>query len=233
MRRRPRLAEVYTTLIASRAGEPRLVDAVASIASQSMSCAVVVIITDADDEMDGHLQRRCREVHHGVTVVMQSGRGMIRALNTGLSMVQTPYVAFLDADDIWRPLKQQLQIEMMEADRTLDATTCLAVNVWDVGSAAPRESAPTPAAMFTATTFRTTTFARFGGIDESASHYTWLYRWWGKARANGIRTKTLGYQGIERRIHGGNSWMQDGQTAHRDLLAELRRHLREKEVTKA
>ena len=112
----------------------------------------------------------------------------------------------------------------------IDAVTCLAVNEWPTTSGW-RQSAPAPSAMFTCTTFRRETFARYGLPDGTASHFTWLYRWWADARGNGIAVQSIPYLGLRRRIHGGNTWVVDNAEAHRDLMFELRRIIGRKETS--
>ena len=211
---------MYSTVIAAVAGEPLILEALSSVQDQTLPPRTVHVVID--EQSDGvrqwttAMQERC----HGVRVHTQPGRGMSSALAFGISQVTTPYVAFLDADDIWLPRKQELQVDLLRTSSGIDAVTCLAQNVdAQRGMSGPLRNST----MFTATTFRTDAFARFGLPDPQASHYVWLYRWWSAAKAADISIDTIEYVGLHRRIHGGNSWITGQQQAHRDLMAELRR----------
>jgi glycosyltransferase involved in cell wall biosynthesis len=147
---------------------------------------------------------------------------MITALNHGLAQVATPFVAFMDSDDLWMPEKQERQVSLLQSDPSLDVVTCVATNVREESDGSLVELRSAPSSMFTASTFRLTTFERFGTIDTESTHFTWLYRWWSAAKLGGISTGHIDYVGLNRRLHGGNSWAEKGAIAHRELLAELR-----------
>lgn len=46
-------------------------------------------------------------------LICQQNFGAAAARNTGMSRAETPYIAFLDADDIWLPNKLQRQLEVL------------------------------------------------------------------------------------------------------------------------
>lgn len=50
-----------------------------------------------------------------VTVVSQANRGVSGARNTGIAMSQAPYIALLDQDDVWQPVKLSRQLSLLEA----------------------------------------------------------------------------------------------------------------------
>ena len=211
---------MYSTVIAAVAGEPLIHEALSSVMGQNLPPRSVHVVIDPGADAGRDWTIRMKEICPGVQVHVQPETGMAAAVAFGISQVDTPYVSFLDCDDLWLPRKQELQINMLRESSDTDAVTCLAQNV-DPGrgvSGRPRRST-----MFTATTFRTDAFSRFGMPDPEASHYVWLYRWWSVAMSAGISTDTIEYLGLHRRIHGGNSWITGRERAHRDLMAELRR----------
>jgi glycosyltransferase involved in cell wall biosynthesis len=216
---------VYTTLIAAKAIEPILAETLASVAAQTMPPERVMVIVEAHVGVDetglGEMRRACPNVE----IHRNPGEGQVPALAWGITQASTPYVAFLDADDLWRPDKQRLQVSMLEADGAVDAVTCLARNFRDPEEGEREFSDARRSMMFTSTTFRTSTFDRFGLPDPAATHFGWLYRWWGAALAAGISTQGVDYVGLDRRLHPGNSWTVNRQEAHRVLFAEVRRHV--------
>lgn len=58
-----------------------------------------------------------------------ANRGMSATRNLGLSHARGAFVAFIDADDRWRPGKLREQLSILEADPALGAV-CGAVNYW-------------------------------------------------------------------------------------------------------
>ncbi len=213
---------MYTTVIASLVGEPMLAEAVASIASQSLPSERVLVVCDAGPPLPAGWTDAIRLIHPAVEFHRNDEHGMVPAINLGIELTTTQYVAFLDADDLWQPRKQERQLALLAQRPEVDAATCMAMNfrIDDGGRRAFQVAAP--ANMFTCTTFRRDVFRRFGGLDPACTHFTWLYRWWGDARQRGIRTESVDYVGLHRRLHEANSWSIHRETAHRDLLGELR-----------
>lgn len=211
---------MYSTVISALAGEPLIFEALTSVEGQTRPPEVVYVVVDGGSGPDPGWISTIRSFHPLAKVVHSPGSGQASALAHGISLVDTPYVAFLDCDDIWLPRKQEFQIEHLHKSRDVDAVTCLAQNVDPGGGRCGR---PLRAMMFTAATFRTSVFVRFGMPDVEASHYAWLYRWWSSAISAGINTTTIDYLGLHRRIHGKNSWITGQQQAKNDLMAELRR----------
>jgi len=92
---------------------PFLRDAVDSILSQTFTDYEFIIVNDGstDDSqsyLDGLTDPR-------ITVIHQSNQGTAAASNAGLKLCTREYVARMDADDISRPYRLQLQHDFMQA----------------------------------------------------------------------------------------------------------------------
>jgi len=211
-------------VIATRAQAPFLTQALASIAQQSLRADHVFVVCDVNDEPGAPWLADLKLSLPGVHVVQSSGTGMISAMNFGIGLSSSSYIAFLDSDDLWLPNKQAEQIRMLREDPELDAATGLAANFRMTAVGTPIVQPAHASVMFTSTTFRSDVFERFGQLDPDSTHFTWLYRWWGEARRSGIRTACSPYVGTHRRLHADNSWRVRGPQAHRELLSEVRRH---------
>lgn len=114
--------------------------AVASVAAQALRPAEILLVDDASG--DGTLQRLqelARSYSPGWVKVFSMPRnsGPSGARNRGWEAASQPWVAFLDADDTWHPLKLKLQMEVLEKDPTI-ALLAHPMNVQD-------RSAPPPA----------------------------------------------------------------------------------------
>ncbi len=225
-RRAGTFLRVYDVIIASKPGELMIHDALSSILQQTLTPARVIVVVDADEYVPGAWWDSVAARSPSVELLLHPDRGMAGAVSAGIRYASSAYVAFLDADDLWMPDKQFRQVGALDADRALHAVTCSArntvVSVGDTG----RQSPAVPCATFTATTFRAESFQRFGFPDSAAGHHAWLYRWWSQARTQGIRARHIPYLGLERRIHGRNSWCLENEIGHKALLAELRRIVR-------
>lgn len=218
---------MYTTVIASLPGEPLLAEALASIAEQRLPAERVLVMCDAGEPLPVDWTTAMTAILEVVEFHRNEQPGQVAAINHGIALTRTPYVAFLDADDLWQPEKQERQIGLLQQQAELDAVTGLAANfrVDDNGQVSLEE--PSPAIMFTSATFRLRTFERLGSLPPECTHFTWLYRWWGDARAQGITTSSVDYVGLHRRLRDRNSWSVRKEEAHRDLLGELRRRFQD------
>ncbi len=69
-----------------------------SVARQTFPPARVVVVDDGSEDASAALAQRL-----GATVVRQANGGPSRARNAGVGALDTDWIAFLDADDEWRP----------------------------------------------------------------------------------------------------------------------------------
>ena len=222
---------MYTTVIGALPGDPRLETALASIFGQTLAPSHVEVITDAVHNIPQEWSAGLQAQFKNLKFHTQSDAGLAAAIRTGIVRAKTNYVAFLDCDDVWLPEKQALQINALESYPEADVATGLAANIIQDSSGHDRTLRVGVTSLFTASTFRCDTFDRYGLPDSDAGHYGWLYRWWANARAMGIRTHEVQYLGLERHIHGENSWITGNQQAHENLFSELRQIVHSKRKT--
>ncbi len=69
-----------------------------SVLRQTCADHQIIVVDDGSSDHPEIVLDRYRGF---VQYVRQENRGCSAARNTALAMVQTPYVAFLDADDFW------------------------------------------------------------------------------------------------------------------------------------
>jgi glycosyltransferase involved in cell wall biosynthesis len=214
---------LYTTIIAARAGEPLIMEALASIARQTHEAEKILVVCDQHVAIPPGWVEDMRRLVQTICVVQSPSTGMVAAINHGISISTTPFLSFLDADDLWLPQKQERQIALLEQEPSLEAVSCRAANFRSAPCGLLTYALSQRTVMFTATTFRREAFYRHGAIPPDCNHFTWLYRWWSDARERGIRQAFLEYVGLHRRLHEGNSWSVHRDDAHRELFKELRR----------
>ena len=93
--------------------------AVRSVAAQTCRPAEVLLIDDGSG--DGTLARLNDLARHYPpawikVLALPENRGPAAARNHGWAHASQPWVAFLDADDSWHPLKLQLQLQALQGD---------------------------------------------------------------------------------------------------------------------
>ncbi|CAB4578193.1 unannotated protein [freshwater metagenome] len=218
----------YTAIIVSRDEDVFLREAISSALSQTRGPSELFVVLNPGSRSDSYAAHVARSFGRPVRILEASDAGLIAGLNAGIESTSTEFVAFLDSDDLWESHKQEVQLKTLLADPNLDASTSLVTNFRDAPDGTREHVLTAPGIMFTNTTFRTSTFARFGKIDVSATHYTWLARWWSQARERGIRMSRIESVGVLRRIHSENSWVTESAKAHQELRNELRSILAQK-----
>jgi glycosyltransferase involved in cell wall biosynthesis len=93
----------------------RLLDrAISSVLKQEDVEVIVIVVDDGSDDdtaqfVAGHSDRRIQLVRH------ENSRGVSAARNAGLERVTTPWVSFLDDDDVWSPHKLRNQLAALQA----------------------------------------------------------------------------------------------------------------------
>jgi len=100
-----------------------LPEAVRSVLNQTYQNFEVVIINDGsqDDIKAWYRSLKC-EVKRQVRLFSQPNQGISSARNAGIAQSNAPYVAFLDADDIWFPHKLARQVAYLEANPAVSLT---------------------------------------------------------------------------------------------------------------
>lgn len=222
---------MYTAIVPARDDEPYIAEAIVSIFGQALAPVEVIVCLDPDARAGCNTEKVVESWGERVTVVRSVYPGMISALNKGIELVRTPFVAFLDSDDVWVESKQERQIEVLFDNPEIDVSTSKAANFRVASRGEKITSREVESILFTGATFRTEVFESFGTIDPLSTHHTWLYRWWSRAMGQGIRRESTGILGVLRRIHSTNSWVTEKERAHQELMDELRRILCHKRGT--
>ena len=101
-----------SVIIPAYNSERYIADAVKSVLAQSYQPAEVIVVDDGSS--DG-TARVVQGLGNSIRSLHQANRGEPAARNLGLRNAQGEYVAFLDADDLWRPDKLKLQMDYFAA----------------------------------------------------------------------------------------------------------------------
>jgi glycosyltransferase involved in cell wall biosynthesis len=74
----------------------------------------ILVIDDGSTDRTPKIVTEFAEKHANVRVVHSANGGVAAARNLGLQLAESPYVAFLDADDLWAPGKIESQVAALE-----------------------------------------------------------------------------------------------------------------------
>lgn len=105
----PRVSVVIPCFEASRF----VADAVSSVLAQGEDPIEIIVVDDGSSDGDA-LARALRPFGASITLLHGPHEGLPSARNRGIAAARGRYLAFLDADDLWKPGFLPRQIELLE-----------------------------------------------------------------------------------------------------------------------
>lgn len=212
-----------TAAIPVRDGEAYLAEAIESVLAQSRPCDQVVVVDNGSSDRSAAI---AAGYGPAVEVVAEPRPGIGPARNAAVAAARGELVAFLDADDLWRPDKIELQLA---AFRARPALQLVFGHVRQFASPdLPAEEAaalrlpeePQPGLYIGAMLARRSAIDAIGPWAEDvrvSDGLAFLLR----ARELGLRQEMLTATVTLRRLHGANHSIHN-----RDERAEFARHLK-------
>ncbi|PYS25413.1 MAG: hypothetical protein DMF72_01750 [Acidobacteria bacterium] len=133
MKQYPALVSV---LIPAHNEEQFIADAIASVHSQTVNASEILVVADACTDRTSQIATEL-----GAKVFELNRRNMAAALNVAVKASAQPWIAFLDADDIWETEKLAWQFKAIDAFPTAGLIGCDYVQLQDGGSTSLSASA--------------------------------------------------------------------------------------------
>lgn len=93
-------------------------EAIDSVLQQDWPANEIIVVDDGSTDWD---YAALEALAPSIKVISQANRGVSAARNRGCEVALGPYVAILDADDIWLPGKLRAQMQHLARHPTLDA----------------------------------------------------------------------------------------------------------------
>lgn len=183
-----------------------LAEALASIWRNACVPLEVIVVDDGSNDDTVRVAQA-----FPVVCLRQEHRGVASARNRGWSMASGELLAWLDADDRWPDGRLERQLHELvdpNVDVVYGRVRQFSCRGSQVGAGTPlaaeREAAPAATARLPGTMLiRRAIFASVGGFDESlrvGEFMDWLVR----AKARGVREKSIDAVCLERRLHDDN-----------------------------
>lgn len=97
-------------------GERFIDQAIESILNQSYQAFQVIVVDDGSTDSSKKVVKKFLSDPRVRLVEHPENRGIAAARNTGIRETASPYIAFLDQDDLWRPDKLEKQVAVLESD---------------------------------------------------------------------------------------------------------------------
>ncbi|MBU3623197.1 glycosyltransferase family A protein [Polynucleobacter sp. AP-Latsch-80-C2] len=99
-----------------------------SVAKQGDALAKVIVVNDGSSDSTAEIVSRFAASHPTITIqiINQENAGLSAARNAGIKAATAPYIAFLDADDLWlqEKLNMQLAVFNHSKDEKLGLVYC-------------------------------------------------------------------------------------------------------------
>src|SRR4051794_9610371 len=115
MNRRPQVSAIIIFLNAERF----IAEAIESVFAQTYDDWELLLVDDGSTDAGTTIARQCAERYPGrVRYLEHEGhrnRDMPATRNLGIRNAHGPYIAFLDADDVWLPHKLEQQVAILES----------------------------------------------------------------------------------------------------------------------
>lgn len=113
--------------------EPFLAEAVDSVLSQTFQDFELLLVDDGSTDGGSQMALDYARAHPGRVRYLEhpghANRGISASRNLGLAQARGEFIAFIDADDLWRPAKLAEQLAILAAHPEV-AMVCGAVNYW-------------------------------------------------------------------------------------------------------
>ncbi|WP_417598658.1 glycosyltransferase family 2 protein [Pararhodobacter oceanensis] len=201
--------ETIGVVIPVYTGERYLDQAIRSVLSQEVDAGIeTVVVIDGATDRSAEIAQGYAD--NGVSILKHFvNRGISAARNTGLALLSTDYLAFIDADDIWPACRLQSMIDALRANPDVGQcfgmmTEFLCPEISEERQATLRHNAkPQTAYCAAGSLSRASVFEKVGGFDEALAVGEYI-DWYARAQHLEISHLVVPDLVLKRRIHGAN-----------------------------
>lgn len=193
-----------TCVVPVHDGAEHLPAALDSILAQTVPALEVLVVDDGSSDGSGAVAAAYGTPVRVLRLERRSGAGVARA--TAVAEARGGAIAFLDADDLWRPEKLELQLGHLEGPPALDVSMADVENFWEQGDEEERrwraQGRVRGTGIFSAVMARREVFDR---VALAGRHrHSDLAAWIVEVRDVGLTVGRLEQVLTDRRRHAGN-----------------------------
>ncbi|SDC21906.1 glycosyltransferase family 2 protein [Niabella drilacis] len=220
-------APLIDVIIAVYNGQKFIGEAIASVQAQTCKALRILVADDGSEDQTATIVESLMAADQRIELLKYPHRGVSATLNAAIAQGSAPFIAFLDADDLWNNEKLEKQMEALLED-TADICFCMIREFETLAGkgAAIQQARPEPLKGYSKTAFlgKRVLFETYGGFDEQVSIGDFV-EWFSRViRAGGkeiLLSEVLAY----RRIHDHNTTLGVDKTA---FLGLIKAHLDKK-----
>ncbi len=208
-------------------GERFLAECLEGIAAQERPADEVLVVDDGSDDGSAAVA----EAFPGVRVLRRPHEGLYRTRNAGVAEATGAWIAWCDADDVWKPNKLREQLAFLEANPACDVILARMDHRFEAGVEWPRwlrrdqRFGDLDGVAMSSGLYRREVFARVGGFrEQTGGDFDLLIR----ARTAGCQIDVLEVLALTRRIHGQSMMdtTDEGSAGAAALMGAVRDHMR-------
>lgn len=212
-------------------GSEFISETIESVLSQSLAAPLNVIVVD-DCSIDGtfdYVQKNFGHLSNLMLIRNELNIGPAASRNRGIQLGFSPYIAFLDHDDVWDVDKLKQQISVLPDPLEVAYSVTLQKIIVPEGHSAPtwlREGMlNTSLDGFLPSTLLVTraTLELIGLFDDSMKNGIDDMDWFARARKVGIPCRKVDLPLVERKAHSNN--LSKSHDSQREMFASIRKHL--------
>jgi glycosyltransferase involved in cell wall biosynthesis len=190
----------YTVVIPVFNGAAFIGAAIGSILSQTIRPQRVIVVDDGSTDQTA---AEVRSFGGLVELISQSNSGPGAASTHGMKLVETEFMAFIDADDLWMQNKAALQLRRLAAEPALDGVFAHAM-VSRTGEPPFADLPIAPIWGRTSLMVRTESARRIGPVVDPPGRRGEMIDWIARGRAMGVRFEMMDEALTVRRVHEGS-----------------------------
>jgi glycosyltransferase involved in cell wall biosynthesis len=181
-----------------------LEQAIRSVLSQDYRPLEAIVVDDGSADGTAEV---ARSFGLPVRVLVQAHAGAGAARNAGAAVARGAWLAFFDADDLWRPHALSRLANVLAGDPQIDLVHGQVVEFREIAGAIV-EKPPATGLLTGATLLRKSLFDRVGPFGAGLRLGEFI-DWCARAREMGARFASLPEPVLRRRIHGENTGVRE------------------------
>lgn len=217
-----------SVVIAAYNADAYIAEAIESVLGQTVPPDEVIVIDDGSRDGTRSVLDRFGS---RIVALTQENSGQAVAVNKGLAMARGELIGFCDADDLWTARKLEMQLALLEHDRSVEAAFGKVQQFVspDVPEAHRARLTPDveimPGELKQCMLIRHAALKRIGPFDESLPA-TFFIAWLGRAKQSGLKIAHVDDVVVQRRLHLGNGGRTNTDAQNLQTLMALRQAIK-------
>lgn len=192
----------YSVIIPAFNAQATIVEAISSVLNQTAPAEVIFVVDDGSTDSTGAV---AAQVASCVRVIRKANGGPGSATTAGLQAAATPFIATLDADDLWLPHKMAQQLEFLHNNPEISGLFALG-RLFRTGEMPDPEGTGAVKRLWTRTTmvYRTDAARHIGDLVDLPGYLGELIDWLSRGRDLGQKHHMLDEVLALRRVRAGS-----------------------------